>query len=380
MCVNGRANVLWLSRAVPSHPGSAARSAAQNEARKRRASVRHRVGSCQELGRGLMRSLTNNCYTRTVPFLRREAIPQIPTLVQQVDTLLLGPLFERYWRHPPEIVHYTSIESLAAILGSGNFRMSHFRYLNDSTEMRHGRTIANDLLEEETQRHDSASDFFNFCRFNLSYHDDDAIQYFVSSFSVLQDSAKLWNRYGTKGDGVAVVFDTKHMGPDSSDDASYHIAKVTYTGSEQTELLRVLIAATRTVLVPYINRFGCDIDDGAVQVLAIKLCSHLIHHSISLKDESWSVEREWRTVFLLSDDPNERARVGVRSDGRPYIDIAVRSANPDDTRMPIIKVIAGCSADMTLIRATLDNFGYGHVMLERSAMTGAFLAQVANRS
>jgi hypothetical protein len=258
--------------------------------------------------------------------------------------------------------------------------MSHFRYLNDSTEMRHGRTIANDLLAQDMQRYDSASDFFDFCRFNLNYHADNAIQYFVSSFSVLQDSAKLWNRYGTSGDGVAVVFDTKRMGPDSSEDASYHIAKVTYTLGEKAELLRALIAATRTVLVPYINRYGYDIHDVNVQVLAVKLCSHLMHHSISLKDESWSVEREWRTVFLLGDDPHEKERVGVRSDGRPYIDIPVRSANPDDTRMPIVKVIAGCSADSRLIRATLDNCGYSHVKVERSAMTSAFLAQVAERS
>src|SRR5436309_16062485 len=49
------ANVLSLSRHVPSHSGSATRSVAQNEARKRRASERHVVGCCEELGGGHMR-------------------------------------------------------------------------------------------------------------------------------------------------------------------------------------------------------------------------------------------------------------------------------------------------------------------------------------
>src|SRR5438552_2776399 len=43
-------NVLSLSRSRPSHSGSATRSAAQNEARKRRANERPRVGCCEELG------------------------------------------------------------------------------------------------------------------------------------------------------------------------------------------------------------------------------------------------------------------------------------------------------------------------------------------
>ena len=46
-----RANVLSLSRARPSRSGSATRSVAQNEARKRRANERPRVGCCEELAR-----------------------------------------------------------------------------------------------------------------------------------------------------------------------------------------------------------------------------------------------------------------------------------------------------------------------------------------
>src|SRR4051794_27573757 len=48
------ANVLSLSRHVPSHPGGATRSVAQSEARKRRASERHVVGCCEELAARLL--------------------------------------------------------------------------------------------------------------------------------------------------------------------------------------------------------------------------------------------------------------------------------------------------------------------------------------
>jgi hypothetical protein len=49
--ISGRANVLSLSRHVPSPSGRATRSAALNEARKRRANEGHVVGCCEELAR-----------------------------------------------------------------------------------------------------------------------------------------------------------------------------------------------------------------------------------------------------------------------------------------------------------------------------------------
>ena len=54
----GLANVLSLSRTRPSRSGSATRSVAQNEARKRRATERHVVGCCEELGGLVLGSVT----------------------------------------------------------------------------------------------------------------------------------------------------------------------------------------------------------------------------------------------------------------------------------------------------------------------------------
>src|SRR5436190_17788514 len=60
----GPANVLSLSRARPSLPSSATRSVAQNEARKRRASERPRVGCCEELASANSRTKCNRASAR----------------------------------------------------------------------------------------------------------------------------------------------------------------------------------------------------------------------------------------------------------------------------------------------------------------------------
>lgn len=288
---------------------------------------------------------------------------EIPKLARELDLYLFAPLVRKYSQPPPEIVHYTSVEALKSILSSGNLRMSHFRYLNDSTEMLHGRGSVNELLQAEVQRQDTTSPFFDFCRLAFNEQDDNAIQYFVSSFSDLADSSELWSRYGDRGAGVAITFDTKRMGADVSEPFPYFIGRVTYTPAEQAELLSQFVEGAKSVLGTYVGRYGYDVRDVMVQILAAKLCSHLNHHSIALKNEKWSVEREWRTVFsLLRNDTNERkALVAVRPDGRPYVDVSVRSVEPDEVRMPITAVTVGTSADRRMIRSTLDGLGYRHV-------------------
>lgn len=285
-----------------------------------------------------------------------------------LDDQLLQPLFRKYAATPPPLVHYTTIETLALILANRNLRMTHFRHLNDSTEMLHGRRVVDGLLRAEADRGSVTSEFFDYCRYLFNEVDDTAIQYFVSSFSANDDSPELWAGYGAGGRGVAIVFDTTRMGADASETFPYHIARVNYTESEQLQLLAPLVYAVRKQLSAYIRRAGYDLNDPVARVAAAKLCSHLNHHSISLKERKWKVEREWRTIFsLLKNDSEERrARVKLRADGKPFIDVPVVGVEPEDGRLPIVRVRAGAATDVSAIRQVLDRFRYQDVSICRS--------------
>jgi hypothetical protein len=157
------------------------------------------------------------------------------------------------------------------------------------------------------------------------------------------------------------------MGSERSERLNYHIGRVTYSPAEQAALLDPLFSATKCVLDRYTRQYGYDVRDVAVQMLSAKLCSHLVHHSIALKNEEWGVEQEWRTVFslLINDSDERKARVALRSDGRPFVDVRIRSTEPDEDRMPVVRVTAGVHADTQAIRDTLDRFGYQHVAVAR---------------
>jgi|GEM_PF-4398323 len=303
-------------------------------------------------------------------FARHDAIADIPGLARELDFKLMQPLFRKYSVHPPQIAHYTSVETLEAILASGDLRMTHFRYLNDSTEMLHGKQVADCLMGAQVDRHDATSPFFDYCRFLFGEVDDTAIQYFVTSFSVLSDSAEMWARYADGGAGVAIAFDVRRMGALVGEKDPYYIGRVTYTAAEQLELINPLVEAARSVLRRYSSKYGYDVRDVAVQMLAAKLCSHLNHHSISLKDEDWSSEREWRTVFsvLKNDPPERKGRIHFRADGRPYVDVKVMSVEPDDIRLPIAAISVGPIADAMKIERLLRQWRYDSVEVRRSVI------------
>jgi Protein of unknown function (DUF2971) len=301
-------------------------------------------------------------------FLRNGTTRDMARLAEELDRLLLGSLFRKYRRYPRELIHYTSVEAFRAILSSGNLRMSHFRFLNDSTEVLHGRQIAEDMMAAEVEKRDRTSGFFDFVRF-AARENAESVQYFLSSFSVLHDDAELWRRYGDNACGVAIVFDTRRMGAEREEPYIYHIGRVTYTPAEQTELLASLFTAAKTILAKYIVRHGYDVRDVAVQMLAAKLGSSLVHHGVALKSEEWSVEQEWRTVFslLANDDAHRHARVQRRWDGRPYVDIRIRSTEPDE-EMPIIKVVVGVHGNEIAVRDVLNSCGYNNVPIVRSSV------------
>jgi hypothetical protein len=312
-------------------------------------------------------------------FVRPQALGDMASLRTELSGDLLLPLLRKYAVHPPWITHYTSVEALEAILSSGKFRMSHFRHLNDSTEMLLGRTVVNKLLEAETRKNDFAAPFFDYCRFAFNEHDDSAIQYFVSSFSALDDSAELWRRYGSEGAGVAIRFDTARLAAHPDEPYTYYVAKVTYSDAEQMQLLEPSVRAAKTALTRYVERFGYDVRDVTIQMFAANLCSMLNHHSISLKDSSWSMEQEWRTVFsVLANDSEERkARIQLRPDGRPYVDVEIRSVAPEGLLMPLLRVSAGSKADASAVREILSELGYGHVEVGRSTVTAVEFNPVA---
>lgn len=92
-------------------------------------------------------------------------------------------------------IHYTSLQSLTAILNNGYFRFSEFRHFEDKDELHYAKKLCsdNEILKSSSQKIDDKKE----CCFALSAC--------IISDETMKSSF-MWEKYGNKGKGVIIQF------------------------------------------------------------------------------------------------------------------------------------------------------------------------------
>lgn len=110
------------------------------------------------------------------------------------------------------LAHYTNLEGLIGIVGSGGFWLSDIRFLNDANEFNHGRELALEVIEAliDRPRHKNFRDILKETAVLLErpIHEP----YYVASFSRDIDSLEQWRAYASGVDGVSLVFEVSPPG------------------------------------------------------------------------------------------------------------------------------------------------------------------------
>jgi Protein of unknown function (DUF2971) len=115
---------------------------------------------------------------------------------------------------PPAVLyHYTDDAGLAGIIKSGRLWFSDIFALNDPSELRHGLSIAINLLKTRaTARRPEIATFASmFERFELDAGIEEAGHFFICCFSADGDDLGQWRAYADNGQGFALGFDTESL-------------------------------------------------------------------------------------------------------------------------------------------------------------------------
>ncbi|HXM20831.1 MAG TPA: DUF2971 domain-containing protein [Terriglobales bacterium] len=111
---------------------------------------------------------------------------------------------------PGTVHHYTDDVGLSGILETGKLRLSNLFKLNDPSELRHGLSIASDILKTRALREPLAklsADFHSYLETELQ----STGHYFVCSFSSDGNDLGQWRAYADNGRGYALGFDLKAL-------------------------------------------------------------------------------------------------------------------------------------------------------------------------
>jgi hypothetical protein len=217
---------------------------------------------------------------------------------------------------PETVYHYTTAAGLFGILNKKAIFLSDRNFLNDRTEIVHGRATATEFIRRDIKGGDDTdSNALLEKTCDLINLDDDA-RHFIFSMSERGDDLSQWRGYANDGDGYTIGFNPRTMRQASMGRAApFGFNRVSYS---KTQFSSLVTRIRKQFLENY--ETGADIDNfascfgGAVEGAS---CYH--------KHNSFRYEREWRMVTFAYPEYSE---VSVReSSGRitPFVEMALKT-------------------------------------------------------
>lgn len=133
--------------------------------------------------------------------------------IENLKNLILSEILAQSKpREGNKLYHYTSEETLYAMLESNNIRATEFNYLNDAEEVVYGGKLLHEhivSLHSNTNQQFISQLLLHYSN-NLIYHHQEfrrLMPTFVASFSSTSDSLSQWRAYGDSAKGVQIEFD-----------------------------------------------------------------------------------------------------------------------------------------------------------------------------
>jgi hypothetical protein len=247
------------------------------------------------------------------------------------------------------LYHYTTAEGLWGIIRDRAIWATHFRHLNDPTELVHGEElafeVAKDLLaapRDLTVRFflDLFVDNFRTMRFS------ERGGVYVASFSEEGDQLSQWRAYGGATSAYSIGFnslpDPREENPDAK--AGLSLYKCTYDPDSFRAYARDLLLEMAKGFDKYVSTHATREESArgfAAQALGI-CWRRLIAEVVRLKARGFHEENEWRLIVVASPEDGS-GLVEFRSSPRGMVPfIPVDLVDPEsDGKLPIGSVTVG---------------------------------------
>ncbi len=253
---------------------------------------------------------------------------------------------------PRRLTHYTNLDGLIGVVGSGEFWASNASFLNDRRELIHGLEASVEAVQKlASKAYRSWKPILDGVVNDLSH--GKIPDTYVLCFCSRADALSQWRGYGGAEQGVALIFDrqelSKRLRPDKARLMRVIYGSVTTAHKMTTELKRELDDLDELEDVLGRARTAEKRKD------AYSIMSRLLPQ---FKHVGFSDEREWRYVVQRSGDQTD---VCFRRKGHvvtPYIRLATRASE----KLPLLQVLVGPGRDPDLtsksIRLYLKSKGY----------------------
>lgn len=202
---------------------------------------------------------------------------------------------------PSTLYHYTSASGLRGIVESNRFWATHYRFLNDASEINYGAYLFNSIVDDWLKKEvsDEAKDLLEKVRDPKSIFE--MSDCYLSCLCEQDDLLNQWRAYAGTGGGYAIGFEAKFIGmrlERIGQAQEFNLQKVIYDESLQRCLINKLLGLVVNCLdevlrggvvseaIYYIARCCQFVDKFAVNFLT------------RFKHQAFAVEKEWRLCHI----------------------------------------------------------------------------------
>lgn len=214
---------------------------------------------------------------------------------------------------PQRIYHYTSAPAFKLIVESQELWLSDYRFLNDSSEVSHGLSLADQVFAERSSEMTSAAR--RLFSLMLSRDAENQPRVCVACFSFERDSLTQWKAYGDRALGICLGVDPLMFVSAAGAVKASRFSPVIYRDDFKHHLLR-------SFLHDWSQLVALDADDDVatpdLYEKAIRL--YLFELLAMMKDAAFADEREVRLIYIdhaksFAELPLEVAATRYRSAG-----------------------------------------------------------------
>jgi hypothetical protein len=207
-------------------------------------------------------------------------------LEQLLDTNDKDPLRPLY--------HYTSFEGLSGILKTRQLWLTHHKYLNDPSEIEHGKKILLKAMCENIQNNPDLCRRFIYIATEII---ENAYNSFTLSFCDKNDYLPAWRYYGQDGAGYSIGFKKEYFSrikptTDEEKRDGVLLFKVEYEQENSNQIKQIIDEANKI----YPNWNEKDFDE--IKPFISALCCNLITLLPCIKNPDYIDEHEWRLCLI----------------------------------------------------------------------------------
>ncbi len=193
---------------------------------------------------------------------------------------------------PPRetLYHYTSLNGVLGIVGSGELRASDIRYMNDSAELRHTLELVGNHVSRRILAGTDNPALLNQLLDWLSHRIASGPMIFGASFRANGNLLSQWRGYSVHGKGVSLGFAPQFI-VERARSQGFQVARCLYDGSEQRALIERVVDAIEALAAQ-----SPPPEDRDWSPVFERVEEDLLRMAAALKHPSFEEEQEWRIV------------------------------------------------------------------------------------